>query len=94
MPWLLQDTTDSSVGASQHRSGLEKETAEKKARQTDEMGSSIVVAPALKVHGAKKVSSTAITDFEEEAHEENLEEESEAVTAPTGVLSFFGSRAL
>ena len=71
---------------------LEKEAGEKKARHADEKGHSmIVVAPKLKAVCGKKAS---VREPFEDENEDEAEEQDVCASLETGMLSFFGTRAL
>ena len=71
---------------------LEKEAGEKKARHAEEKGNSmIVVAPKLMAVCGKKAS---IRKAFENENEDEAEEQEVCASLETGMLSFFGTRAL
>ena len=70
---------------------LEKEAAKKKARHADEKKSMIVVAPKLKAVCGMKSS---VPELFEDEKEVEAEEQEVCASLETGMLSFFGSRAL
>ena len=68
-----------------------KQAGEKKARHADEKTSMIVVAPKLKAVCGKKSS---VPELFEDEKEVEAEEQEVCASLETGMLSFFGSRAL